>query len=132
MVAGGNEQRDLRSGETSLYAEAWLRRRRFTPSPGTGPGQDHTGLYKGSGYYMYFEASSPNWPLVTSSLVRAKKLLFVCIFLAYDCSTTCTSNPFSVLARIFVLVQITCDDLDPSLEHLYIHFSPLGKPSSAI
>jgi hypothetical protein len=70
VLAGGNEQRDLRSGESSSYAEAWLRRRRFTPSPGTGPSQDHTGLYNGSGYYMYFEASSPNWPLVTSSLVR--------------------------------------------------------------
>ena len=44
---------------SSTYAEAWLRRRRATPSFGTGPHADHTagdtnGL-GGNGYYMYFE-----------------------------------------------------------------------------
>ena len=46
-------------GYSSTYAKAWLRRRRATPSHGTGPDFDHTfGAQEtggGNGYYMYFE-----------------------------------------------------------------------------
>lgn len=44
---------------------AWTRRSGGTPSSGTGPTGDHT---TGAGYYMYVEASSPNYPSKTFTL----------------------------------------------------------------
>jgi len=43
----------------------WIRRSGSTPSSGTGPSGDHT---TGSGYYIYVEASSPNYPSKTTIL----------------------------------------------------------------
>jgi hypothetical protein len=45
---------------TSSVDYSWKRRTGSTPSSPTGPSSDHT---TGDGYYMYGEASSPNFPL---------------------------------------------------------------------